>query len=101
MTDSSALRLLAPSILSGAMRHLEEIPDFARVIASGFVSRKLEFVEVEEGLEQLIFTLIYVQDYSEPNDNLDELVIDSLRSYLESRGVLQHFLEINVNLSFL
>jgi len=102
MTKPSDLRLLAPSVLAGLMRYLEEIPEFAKIVASGFTSRQIDIIENEnDGSVELILTLIYVQDYENPNADLDKNVLEAIAEYLSSRELLQYFIEINVNLSFL
>lgn len=98
MKDSNDLRLLAPSILAGVMSHLEDIFEFSKIVESGFLSRKIELAEEED---KFILTLIYVQNYLNPSEDLDERVLAAIHEYLHSRNLSQYFMAINVNLSFL
>ncbi len=98
--DFKEISIIGPSVLAGLLRDItDDVPEFAEITKSKSFYKRVVPRESENEDPYLEITLVYLQDYSSPLENLDERVLKSIENALKEKGLTDVVSDVIVNLS--
>lgn len=93
------MKAIAPSILSRVVKDVHDSVDgFTAISKSNYFLKRIHVHESKKGTAQLSLGFIYLQDYSNYRESLDEEVMSAIRDSLREQSLDSVVTDVVVNL---